>query len=165
MKLSLIVAMDRNGLIGKDGGLPWGRIPEDMRLFRRLTTDKDVVAGRKTVESLPRLDGRRLWMLSKDWEAVDWEVVFDACDSPAEMIYNLVASESGDAFVIGGAKTYEAFRPWITSAHVTLIDGEYEGDTYFPFPILGSPEWEELSSPRTLAPGVVYHHLGRVPRS
>ena len=167
MKLSLIVAMDRNGLIGKDGGLPWGRIPEDMRLFRELTELRPVIMGRKTFKAI---GGRLLYRANvvmthyACYQAPGAHVVGDvdsAVSAAKEYVVDWHARFSS-VFVIGGAQVYAAFRDLVTEAHVTLIDGEYAGDTYFPFPLLGSPDWKPLAEPRTLAPGVVYHHLGRV---
>jgi dihydrofolate reductase len=162
MKLSLIVAMDRNGLIGRDGGLPWPRIAEDMRLFRELTTGKgkEVIVGRKTWETLPKLPGRDVAVLSRTLEIYQGCGMWDVYEYPERARYELTI-EAGEGMVAGGAATYAAFRDLVSEAHVTLIDGEYEGDTYFPFPLLDSPEWEPAAGPRVLTAGVAYHHLRR----
>lgn len=161
MKLSLIVAMDRNGLIGKDGGLPWGRIPEDMRHFRRLTTGpgKEVIVGRKTWKTMPKLPGRDVAVLSRTCE--DIIGAWDVYPYPERALRELMI-EDGEGIVAGGAQTYAAFRDHVSEAHVTVIDGEYTGDTWFPFPLFGTPEWSPTQDPVSLAPGVTYHRLGRV---
>lgn len=157
MKLSLIVAMDRNGLIGKGGGLPWGRIPEDMRHFRAMTTGKTMIVGRKTWDGLPpTVTGRRCVVFSRRKTFGDVSRSYHF-----RMDLDRILESGEGAFVIGGAATYAALQPYTDSAHVTVIDGEFEGDTWFPFKLFDTPEWAPLQSPVTLAPGVVYHKLGR----
>jgi len=158
MKLSLIVAMDRNGLIGRDGGLPWPRIPEDMRLFKRLTMGKPVIVGRKTFNAIGYLPFRYTMILSS--RGRHKSPVDDTLRAAAE----IATGDPGEPlpiYVVGGAETYAAFRDHVTEAHVTLIDGAYEGDTYFPFPLLDSPEWEPAADPVPLCPSVTYHKLRR----
>ena len=172
MKLSLIVAMDRNGLIGKDGGLPWPRIPEDMRHFRATTKAKPIIVGRKTAGAIPSLSSRPMYVVSES-KRLGPSTVYDldgcAADvtvvrSPIHALARIAVEWCRWPICCGGATLYRAYQGLFTEAHVTLIDGEFEGDTYFPFPLLGSPEWTPLAEPETLAPGVVHHHLGRVGR-
>lgn len=164
MKISLIVAMDRNGVIGKDGGLPWPRIPEDMRHFRRITDGKEIIVGRKTYERLPSLPGRFVVVLSRTRGSGDFPGCWDAVDRPEDELRELLI-QADEGIVIGGAATYAAFEPHVSEAHVTLVDGDHPGDTVFPFPILGSPDWEPAAEPVRLAPNAVYHHMGRVKAS
>jgi len=166
MKLSLIVAMTKDGLIGANGGLPWGRIPEDMRHFKTLTMGQPVIMGRKTWESLGGrhgLLGRMNLVLSKSLKQSENPSVFvRRALFPA--IRTAIQYGYQRAWAIGGASVFgeasDSF--WFDSAHVTLIDGQFTGDTYFPFPILDSPEWVASAPPTILAPGVVCHHLERV---
>lgn len=163
MKLSLIVAMDRNGLIGRDGGLPWPRIAEDMRLFRELTMGEIVVVGRKTWDDLPDgLPGRCVAVVAR--RGVTRRGYSILASGPDGCVNVLAATNAHKAIAIGGAETYATFRDLFDEAHVTLIDGAYEGDTHFPFPLLDSPEWEPAADPRVLTAGVTYHHLRRVNR-
>lgn len=169
MKLSLIVAMDRNGLIGKGGGLPWGRIPEDMRHFVETTKRKPIIVGRKTAAAIPARSDRPMYMVSGAKRHGD-ATVFDpdgfmsdlfVARSPIEALCR-ASQDWTSAVCVGGATLYRAYQGLFSTAHVTLIDGEFDGDTYFPFRLFGTPEWEPIAAPVELAPGVVYHRLGRV---
>lgn len=170
LRLSLVVAMTRDGLIGKGGGLPWGRIPADMRHFRELTKGRVVIAGRKTFGSIPLRPDRPMSIVSQsiaDGPRLPIEdsgaaVVFA---SPADALRGSIDPGRPDGpACVGGATLYRAYQGLFTTAHVTVIDGEFEGDTWFPFPLFGTPEWEPVADPVELAPGVVYHKLGRVQR-
>lgn len=136
MVISLIAAMDRNRLIGKDNSLPWN-LPEDMRRFRDLTTGKPVIMGRKTFESIGRaLPNRKNIVITrdKDYKAEGCIVV----DSVKEA---LKAAEGADeVMIIGGAQVYKEFLPIANKMHLTLIDKEFEGDAYFPE--YNKPEWK-----------------------
>lgn len=165
MKLSLVVAMDRNGLIGKDGGLPWPRIPEDMWLFRTVTEMAPVIMGRKTFMSIGgRLAGRANIVMTryKAFRAPGAHIATNTDQALEWARWHTVDGTPWDtAYVIGGPAIYGLFAGDYDTAHVTLIDGAYEGDTYFPFPLLDSPEWEPAADPVPLCPGVTYHKLRR----
>lgn len=126
--LSLIVAHDENRLIGRAGDLPW-RLPNDLKHFKALTLGHTVLMGRKTWESLPRrpLPGRVNRVLSRD---ADYRA------EGAEVFNSLEAALSPPAhgllFVIGGAALYEACLPFAHTLHLTLVQTEAEGDTWFP---------------------------------
>ena len=127
MSVSLVVAVARNGVIGKDGSLPW-RLPDDLSFVRRLTLDQAVVMGRKTHQSIGRpLDRRRNIILTRSAEAR-----FPGClvaRSPQEAV---VLAEPLETFVLGGAAVYESFLPLADRLYITWIDAEVEGDTRFP---------------------------------
>jgi dihydrofolate reductase len=128
MRLSLIVAMDAGGMIGRDGALPW-RLPEDLRNFKRITLGKPVVMGRRTWEAIGRpLPGRRNIVLTRDpsWAA---EGVLVA-RSPDEALS--LAGGAGELMVIGGADVYRLFLPRADRIYLTEIQGRFEGDTRFP---------------------------------
>lgn len=165
MKLSLIVAMDRNGLIGRGGGLPWPRIAEDMRLFRLVTDMAPVVMGRKTFMSLGgRLLGRANIVMTryKAFRAPGAHVATNTSQALEWARWHTVDGTPWDtAYVIGGPAIYSLFADDYDEAHVTLVDGQFEGDTHFPFPLLGSPEWEPAAEPVPLAPNATYHKLRR----
>jgi dihydrofolate reductase len=124
--LTLVVAVARNGVIGRDGDLPW-HLPTDMKHFRELTTGGTVLMGRKTYMSIPErfrpLPGRRNVVLSRSGEAPGAEV-FAGLESA------LVAAP--DAFVVGGATVYDATLPLADAVWATEIDADVEGDTFFP---------------------------------
>lgn len=136
--LSLIVAMDDNGLIGRGGQLPW-RLPEDLKFFRRTTLGKTVLMGRKTWDSLGRpLDGRRNWVLSRDPAfRPEGARVFDDLDAALD------AHEDGELMVIGGAALFEATLPLAQRIYLTQVRAQLEGDTWFPSTDL--PEFREVA--------------------
>jgi dihydrofolate reductase len=143
VSLSLIWAQARGGVIGADGGLPW-HLPEDLALFRRLTTGSTVVMGRRTWESLPErfrpLPGRVNVVLTSDdgWSA---EGALRAAS------VEQVLAEHEDCWVIGGGAVYAAFLPHADRLVVTDVDTEVAGDTWAP-PVAG---WQLVS--RTPAEG------------
>ncbi|RBY90933.1 dihydrofolate reductase [Blastococcus sp. TF02A-30] len=128
MTVSLIWAQARGGVIGADGGLPW-HLPEDLALFRRLTTGSTVVMGRRTWESLPErfrpLPGRVNVVLTSDdgWSA-------DGARRAASVAQVLAEHES--FWVIGGGAVYAAFLPHADRLVVTDVDTDVAGDTWAP---------------------------------
>ncbi len=128
MTVGMVWAQARGGVIGADGGLPW-HLPEDLALFRRLTTGSTVVMGRRTWESLPErfrpLPGRRNVVLTSDrgW-AADGAHAAGSVDE--------VLAEHGDLWVIGGGAVYAAFLPHADRLVVTDVDVEVDGDTWAP---------------------------------
>lgn len=126
-RISLVVAMDEGGVIGRNGALPW-RLPEDLRHFRRLTLGKTVLMGRKTWDSLGKpLEGRRNWVLSRDpaFRAHGAEV-FPALEQA------LAAHDAGELVVIGGAELYRQALPLARTLHLTRVHARVDGDTTFP---------------------------------
>ena len=125
--ISLVVAMDEGGVIGRGGALPW-RLPEDLKHFRRLTLGKTVLMGRKTWESLGKpLEGRGNWVLSRDplFRPAGCEV-FRTLDEA------LAAERDGELVVIGGAEIYRQALPLADTVHLTRVHARVEGDTRFP---------------------------------
>lgn len=131
--VALVVAHSANRVIGRDGGMPW-HLPGDLRRFRELTTGHAVVMGRKTYESLPDafrpLPGRRNVVLTSD-------PAFRA--DGAEVVRDLDAALAGDCFVIGGGAVYAQALPHAQRVYATEIEGELDGDTFFP--ALPAEEW------------------------
>jgi dihydrofolate reductase len=127
--LSLIVACSRDGVIGRDGDLPW-HLPSDLKRFKALTEGHAVIMGRRTWESLPErfrpLPGRRNLVLTRrpDYEAPGAEV-FGSLSAA-------VAAVAGSGFVIGGGQVYDEALPLARRAYVTHVDTDVEGDTFFP---------------------------------
>jgi dihydrofolate reductase len=139
MRLGLVVAMSRDGLIGRAGGLPW-KLPRDLKHFRQLTWGKPIIMGRKTHESLGRpLPGRVNIVLTSqpEFRAAGCLIAHDA----DEALALAAATGSSEAMVIGGRAVYETFLPHCETIHLTLVEGEFEGNVYFPMRPLGSPEW------------------------
>jgi dihydrofolate reductase len=126
-QISLVVAMDEAGTIGRGGTLPW-RLPEDLKHFRRLTLGKTVLMGRKTWDSLGKpLDGRRNWVLSRDpaFRPAGAEVF-------ATLDQALAAHDGGELVVIGGADLYRQVLPLARTIHLTRVHARVDGDTVFP---------------------------------
>jgi len=134
--VAIVVARAGNGVIGRDGGLPW-HLPTDMRRFRELTSGHTVVMGRRTYESIPDryrpLPERRNLVLSanRDWRAPGAEVF-------GELAGALAACDR-DCFVIGGERTYREALPIAERVYATEVEGEVEGDVFFP--ALADHEW------------------------
>ncbi len=128
MRLSIIVAMDDNQLIGKDNALPW-HLPADLGYFKKTTTGKTVLMGRKTYESIGfPLPNRRNVVVSRntDFEAQGCEVV-GSIDAALEL-----SKDDDEVMVMGGASFYEQMLPSADRLYITQIEGEYEGDAHFP---------------------------------
>tara|TARA_B100001093_G_C26555063_1_gene896164 strand:- start:317 stop:811 length:495 start_codon:yes stop_codon:yes gene_type:complete len=126
--ISIIVAMDKNNLIGKKNQIPW-YIPSELKRFRHLTMGKPIIMGRKTHESIGRiLDGRDNIVLtsntnySKKGIAVynDLDKVFDDFSSHDEIV------------VIGGSDIYRLAFPFVNKLYITYVEGSFSGDTWFP---------------------------------
>ncbi len=125
--ITLIVARADNGVIGKDGALPW-HIPADLKRFKTLTMGKPMIMGRKTFESLPGLlPGRRHIVLTRgDWTAQAAEVAND--------VSKALALAGDDAFVIGGAEIFALFEPYADVFELTEVHHDAKGDTRMPAP-------------------------------
>ncbi len=115
-----IVARSENGVIGKDGGLPW-RCKGDLQFFKRSTMDRKIVVGRTTFEGLPPLKGREIYVLTRNP---------DACFENATAVSNPV-DVPADAIVCGGAAVYDLLIPQCDRLLLTTVKKEVEGDTFF----------------------------------
>lgn len=148
--MNMIVAVDSNWAIGHKGKLLVS-IPEDMQFFRRETTGKVVVMGRKTLESFPNglpLKNRVNVVITKDKEHNVKDAII--CHSIEEALEVLKQYNDEDIYVIGGESVYRQFLPYCSVAHVTKINYSYDADTYFPN-LDEMDEWtiEESSDERT----------------
>lgn len=131
MKISMIAAMAKNRVIGKDKQMPW-YLPADLKHFKAITLGKPVIMGRKTYESIGKaLPGRKnIVITSNNRYALPDAVVVSSCESALS-----AAGEDGDAnevMIIGGGEIYKAFLPDATQLFLTFIDLQIEGDTHFP---------------------------------
>lgn len=131
MTTILIVAMTRDGLIGKDGHLPWHE-PEDLKHFKHTTTGHAIIMGRRTWESIGRpLPERRSIVVSRTrgYAAVGADVV-DSLDAALQMCRS---RNEDKAFIIGGAELYRAALPVVDEMMATWIERTgLVGDTHFP---------------------------------
>ena len=132
--ITLVLARASNGVIGRDGGLPW-RLPADLRRFKALTLGKPMVMGRKTFEGFPApLPGRRHIVLTRD---PDWQA---AGAEAARSVGEALALADGEVSVIGGAEVFALFEPLADRVELTEVHGAFEGDTVVP-PFEG---WREV---------------------
>ncbi|HSQ82917.1 MAG TPA: dihydrofolate reductase [Casimicrobiaceae bacterium] len=137
--LALIAAVARNGVIGRDGALPW-RLPDDLRHFRMLTTGHAVIMGRRTWDSLGRpLPQRQNIVVTRqsDFKAEGAIVVTSLADALARV------DLPEPAFCIGGAELYRLALPMAGTAYVTEIARAFEGDATFP--ALDPAQWQEAT--------------------
>lgn len=127
MTLGLVVAVSDNGVIGRDGDLPW-RLPDEMKHFRRCTLGKTVIMGRKTWESLPRrpLKKRQNVVVTRQpgYEAEGATVV--------SSFEEALSTEGDEKVVIGGASLYAEALARADVLYVTHVEAVIEGDTFFP---------------------------------
>ena len=138
MKISIVVAMDANGVIGKDNELPW-RLPADLQHFKKTTMGKPILMGRKTWESIGRpLPGRTNIVITRDsgYQA-EGCVVVNSIDAAMA-----AASEQDEVMVIGGAEFYRQVLPRTDTIYLTRIHETFEGDTVFPE--LNTADWREV---------------------
>jgi len=148
--VSLIVAMDRNRVIGAGGRLPW-HIPEDLKRFRRLTLGHHVVMGRKTWESIGRaLPGRTNIVVTRDRNfAAESVLVAHSLEAALAL-----ALRDKEVFVIGGGELYAQALPLADRLYITEVHGEFAGDTWFPEPPAGA--WREVSRDHQAQVGAGY---------
>lgn len=109
-ELKAIYAVNKLGYIGLDGKLPWNS-SEDLKHFKEMTKDSTLVVGFNTAKTLPKLSNREIIIFDKD-KNIDEYKNYDWC--------------------IGGKKTYEALCPLFTELHISIIDDETVGDTFYP---------------------------------
>lgn len=157
MKISLIVAMDKNRVIGKDNDIPW-RIPKDWQYVKRITTGHPIILGRKNLESIGKaLPGRRNIILTRDKK-----FTFKGC----EMAYSIqdaleLCENEEEVFIFGGEQIYEMFLPYVEKMYITKIHHEFEGDTFFPK--INFNEWKEVSVEKGITddenPYIYYFHI------
>jgi dihydrofolate reductase len=139
MLISLIVAMSRNGVIGRDNQLPW-HLPDDLQHFKALTMGKPILMGRRTFESIGRpLLGRTNLVLTGDRGFCAPGVL------PLGSIDEALEAVPGEPelVVIGGATVYQQTLPFARRIHVTWVEAEVEGDTRFP--AFDTSQWRTTS--------------------
>ncbi len=162
MQINLIYARAANGVIGKDGVMPW-HLPEDLAHFKRLTQGHPVIMGRKTWDSLPPrfrpLPGRSNIVITRhaDWQA--------SGALPATSLQDALrlCGNAQEAWVIGGAQTYLLALPLASRIEVTEIGQDFDGDAFAP--TLGSDWTETARETQTAASGpgfsfVTYRRAG-----
>jgi dihydrofolate reductase len=139
MKISLIVAMASNRVIGNNNVMPW-HLSADLKKFKKITMGSPILVGRKTYESIGKpLPGRTNIILSRnpEYQQEGCLVVNDI-----ETALKKGCENAGEIFVIGGADLYETILPIADALYLTIINREFQGDTFFPDIDLN--EWSEV---------------------
>jgi dihydrofolate reductase len=152
-RINLIYARAANGVIGKDGVMPW-HLPEDLAHFKQLTLGCPVVMGRKTWDSLPPkfrpLPGRTNIVITRDdaWQAAGAQRASSLEDALAQV------GDAPDIWVIGGAQIYAQAEPLASRAEVTEIAQNFDGDAFAP--TLGTGWMAESREEHVSAKGMVF---------
>ncbi len=136
-EISLVVAMDRNRVIGHRGGMPW-HLPRDLAWFKRCTVDKPVVMGRRTWESIGRALPQRdniVLTTREDYAAAGATVVRSLEAAMA------AAGDAPEIAIIGGGVLFAETVAFAGRIYLTVVDAECEGDTWFP--CIETGEWSE----------------------
>jgi len=164
VRVTLIAAVARHRVLGRDGGIPW-RLPADLKRFQQRTMGHPLVMGRRTWESIGRpLPGRRMVVVTRQVEYLphdevsgevaakvivvpSLEAALDRAETVAREMARERAQEAGDArpeiFIAGGGDIYRQALPHADRIDLTEVDLEVAGDTFFPG--LDESEWRELS--------------------
>ena len=133
----MVVARASNGVIGRDGTLPW-HLPADLRHFKAVTMGTAMIMGRKTFESLPKLlPGRRHIVLTRD---TGWSAEGAVVAASPKQALALAGEES--VSIIGGAEVFALFEPVASAIELTEVHGEIEGDTVLP--PFDQEQWREV---------------------
>ena len=134
MKLSLIVAVSRNGVIGVDNQLPW-HLPEDLKYFKSVTMGKPLIMGRKTYDSIGwPLPGRTNSVVTRDpaWQAPGVEVA-QSLEAALQLGHSACETAGADEImVIGGEQIYRMTLPAADRLYLTQVDADVQGDAFFP---------------------------------
>lgn len=143
-KISIIVAMSKNNVIGANNALPW-HISEDLKRFKSLTMGKPIIMGRKTFDSIGRpLPGRKNIVITRN---TDLKINGVDVVSSVDNAFSLIKDEE-QVFVIGGEEIYRIFLDHATHLYVTEIDSVLEGDAYFPQ--FSANYWREISREKSV---------------
>ena len=139
-RIAIVVAVSRNGVIGREGGLPW-HVPSDLRRFKATTMGKPLIMGRKTWDSLPKrpLHGRRNIVLTRSPSFAG-----HGAEVAADMEDALRMARTGnppEICVIGGGVVFQQFYPLADRLYLTEVDLTVEGDTRFPR--IDPAQWRE----------------------
>jgi len=138
MRLSIIVAMAANRVIGRDNQLPW-HLPADLKHFKQLTTGKPILMGRKTWESIGRpLPERTNIVITRDTDyTAAGCVVVHSIDAALR-----AAGHNDEVMVIGGSELYRQVLPQATTIYLTRVHADIQGDAVFPE--IDESEWREV---------------------
>lgn len=143
MKISLIAALDKNKVIGKNNDLPW-HLPDDMKYFMQTTMGHPVIMGRKNFDSIPPkyrpLPGRTNIVLTRQKGFSSPGIL--VCHTAEEALEVASKENSEELFIIGGAEIYRLFIDRADYLYLTQIDAAVKGDTFFPD--FNPTEWRQV---------------------
>ncbi len=152
--ITLVLAMAENGVIGKDGAIPW-RIADDMKRFKALTLGKPVIMGRKTWDSLPRkplVDRPNIVVTRQTGWAADGAVTASSFDEALGK-----AKDAADVMVIGGGEIYRAALARADRIELTQVHRAFDGDAHFAF---DANDWQEIARADHATPdGLAYSYI------
>ncbi len=140
MRISLVVAVSENNVIGQEGNLPW-RLSADLKKFKKLTTGHRILMGRKTYESIGRpLPNRRNVVITRNPDyLVEGVEIFSSLEKALEVARSQNESE---IFIIGGGEIYRQCLDYADRIYLSRVKVVLEGDTFFPE--LDLEEWQEI---------------------
>jgi dihydrofolate reductase len=139
MNYALVVASSPEGIIGRDGAIPW-HLPTDLKRFRAITWDHPILMGRRTYESIGRaLPGRLNLVISQTLKPLTNGCV--VARSPGEAVAIARASGAVEAMIVGGEALYRQFLPECDVLHLTIVEGSFDGDARFPIESLRAADW------------------------
>lgn len=152
--ITLIAAIGKNNELGKDNKLLW-HLKEDLKFFKEQTIGKEVILGRKTLESLPKLLPKRkhLVLTHQNLEENEQLQVFHSI----EELQKYLQDKDEEVVVIGGAKIYQEFLPKANKLILTEIDASKEADAYFP--TFNKEEWQKELLCTHQDNGITYSHI------
>jgi len=131
MSFSIIVAAAENGIIGKNGDMPWKKLPSDLKFFKTATSGHWCILGRKTYNALGNkvLPNRKFIIITRDsnFKSSDSLVV----GSLLEALQHPELNNEGEVFIIGGGEIYNQAQPYCSKIYLTKIHETFEGDTSF----------------------------------
>nr|AIA15573.1 Dihydrofolate reductase [uncultured bacterium] len=138
LNVAIVVAMDKNRLIGKSGDLPWN-IPEDRKRFKDLTMGHAVIMGRKTFESILKyihkpLPGRTNIIVTRDQSyTADGCIVCHTLEDALKKATKIEEQNPNpEVHIGGGAELYKQVLPFVDKLYLSIVEGDYQGDAYFP---------------------------------
>ncbi len=136
-RISHVVACSENGVIGRDGGMPW-HLPEELKRFKAITMGKVLIMGRKTYESIGRpLPGRYTIVVSRNSEAMPRIVTLSSClENAIEHAKEIAPQWQNEICIVGGGEIYKQTSDLVDRIYLTRIEKRIEGDTFYPLAVL-----------------------------